>query len=260
MTWLTLAFAAFAAGAINSIAGGGTLLTFPALTMFVTADVANATSTLSLLPGSVSGAWGYRKELKEVVGWITILILPSLVGGILGALLVVWFPQAFRSLIPWLILGATILFAVQPAVSRWLKTSSPNDGHSKSSKQSLFGVIIFQFFVALYGGYFGAGIGILMLASLGVMAIGSIHQMNAVKTVLASTINLASVVVFIGSQNLIHWPFAAVMAIAAILGGYTGAKIARKIPAHIVRWIVIVIGLVLSGFYFYGLYSARSES
>jgi uncharacterized membrane protein YfcA len=245
-----LALAAMAAGACNSVAGGGTLLTFPALTAVVTGDVANATSTVALLPGSMAGAWGYRREVSHNKRLVLSLLAPSLAGGLLGALLVVWFPKQFESLIPWLILTAAVLFLVQPVVSRLLRKRA---SHSpvKAGFGTTAGVIVFQFFIALYGGYFGAGIGILMLASLGLMSVGDIHKMNGVKTVLASTINAASVVVFLATPDIIRWRYAAVMAIGAILGGYLGARTARKFPPAYVRYAVIVIAFGLSAFYFW---------
>ena len=245
-----LAMAAMAAGAVNSVAGGGTLLTFPALTAVVTGDVANATSTVALLPGSVAGAWGYRNEVIQLKSVVALLLGPSIAGGLLGALFVVWFPKQFELLIPWLILVAAILFLIQPLVSRYLRKRNP-EHVSKVGIGSKFGVVMFQFFVALYGGYFGAGIGILMLASLGFMAIGDIHKMNGVKTVLASCINAASAVIFLTTPGIIHWRYATVMAVAAIIGGYVGARTARRLPANLVRRVVIVIAFGLVVYYFW---------
>jgi uncharacterized protein len=252
-TWAGLAGAAFGAGVMNAVAGGGTLLTFPALDAVLTASEANATSTIALLPGSIAGMWGYRSELRE--SWPTArkLMLPSIIGGLLGSGLMVGFPEGFRALVPWLILTAAVLFLIQQPLSKYLKkstheTTTANHGH-------WFGLSLFQFGVATYGGYFGAGIGILMLAALGFMSIGNIHRMNAVKTMLASTINLVTVLVFLGAdsvqaQPLIHWPYAALMATAAILGGYTGARVARRLPVKVVRAIVILIAFSLSAYYF----------
>lgn len=245
-----LALAALAAGACNSVAGGGTLLTFPALTAVVTEAVANATSTIALLPGSMAGAWGYRREVNHNKRLVLTLLAPSLAGGLLGALLVVWYPKQFASLIPWLILTAALLFLIQPIISRLLRKRQAHS-QTQAGVGTTAGVIVFQFFVALYGGYFGAGIGILMLASLGLMSVGDIHKMNGVKTVLASMINAASVAVFLATPGIIHWRYAAVMAVGAILGGYLGARTARKLPAVYVRYAVIVIAFGLSAYYFW---------
>ena len=198
----------------------------------------------------MGGAWGYRNEVGQLKRVIFLLMGPSLVGGMLGALLVVWYPKQFESLIPWLILTAAVLFLVQPVVSRILKKRNSESGHLVGTGSTIC-VIVFQFFVALYGGYFGAGIGILMLASLGLMAIGDIHKMNGVKTVLATGINAASVAVFLTSPGMIHWKYAAVMAVAAIAGGYLGARTARRLPANRVRQAVIVIAFGLAAFYFW---------
>ncbi len=242
-----LALSAFAAGAINAVAGGGTLLTFPALMgIGVPATFANATSTVALLPGSLAGTWGYRKELREVRRFAILLLPVSLVGGVVGSLLLVGYPDAFKALVPWLILTAAILFMIQPVIGKLLKKQDPSKPVASTVTA---GIMAFQFLVAVYGGYFGAGIGILMLTALGFMHVGDIHRMNAVKTLLASAINLVSVVIFI-AEGLVRWQYAAAMVVAAILGGYLGARVARRLPARYVRWIVIAIGFGLAIYYF----------
>lgn len=242
-----LALSAFAAGAINAVAGGGTLLTFPALMgIGVPATFANATSTVALLPGSLAGTWGYRKELRAVRRFAILLLPVSLVGGVVGSLLLVGYPDAFKALVPWLILTAAILFMIQPVIGKLLKKQDPARPVASTVTA---GIMAFQFLVAVYGGYFGAGIGILMLTALGFMHVGDIHHMNAVKTLLASAINLVSVVIFI-AEGLVRWQYAAAMVVAAILGGYLGARVARRLPARYVRWIVIAIGFGLAIYYF----------
>ena len=253
---------AFLAGVINAVAGGGTLLTFPALTTFIAPAYANATSTVALLPGSFAGAFGYRKEVAETRRFILLMLVPSALGGVLGAWLVSVSPEAFAELVPWLILTAAVLFLLQQPASRWMHARlaaraaaagtpvpSPNDPHREAGPGVRLALVLFQFGVAVYGGYFGAGIGILMLTSLAFMGGGDIHRMNAVKTVLAAVINAASVVEFVRA-GLIRWEYAGVMAAAAIAGGYTGARVARRLPARYVRWSVIVIGFGLSAYYF----------
>jgi uncharacterized membrane protein YfcA len=255
LTWTLAALcaAAFFAGVMNSIAGGGTLLTFPALTGVLSDAMANGTSTVALLPGSVAGAVGYRKELWECRRFVLRMLLPSIVGGYLGAALVGRDQQAFARLVPWLILTAAILFVVQAPLSAWVKRRAlPPDADPalyRPGWKTTSLVILFQFLVALYGGYFGAGIGILMLSALGFMSVGDIHHMNAVKTFLAAAINTASVVVFIRDE-LVKWELAWPMVIAAISGGYAGARVARRLPAKYVRYSVIVIGFGLSAYYF----------
>jgi uncharacterized protein len=245
-TLVLLALAAFAAGACNAVAGGGTLLTFPALNGVLSPAIANATSTIALLPGSLAGAWGYRSELREVRGQMQKLLPVSLVGGATGALLLVLYPNTFETLVPWLVLAAAVLFTIQPLVSKWLKRgASPGE----PGWATAVGVQAFQFLVAVYGGYFGAGIGILMLTALAFLNVGDIHRMNSIKTVLAAAINAVSVVLFI-AWNLIDWPIAGVMAGASVLGGYAGARVARRIPAKVVRIAVACIGFALAAWYF----------
>ena len=245
-TFALLSAAAFLAGALNSIAGGGTLLTFPALTMFVPAAVANATSTIALMPGSIAGSVGYRAELAPSRRFLVRMFVPSLVGGAIGAWLVMLNEKAFETLVPWLILTAALLFVVQAPVARWLKLHQTDAEPGPVRLGVLVGC---QFLIAVYGGYFGAGIGILMLTTLGFMGVGDIHRMNAVKTFLAAVINGATVVVFVGA-GLVNWRLAAPMVLSAVLGGYAGARVARRLPAAYVRYAVIVIGFGLSAFYF----------
>jgi uncharacterized protein len=241
--YLALCASAFLAGVMNSIAGGGTLLTFPALTQVVTFAVANATSTVALLPGSLAGAWGYRKELAHVRGFALRLLPVSIAGGWLGSELVSRYPDQFGKLVPWLILTAAVLFLIQPVVSKMLKRKSGEPAAEPGVRTSV-GVMVFQFLIATYGGYFGAGIGILMLTALGFMGVGDIHRMNAVKTFLAAAINGVSVLVFI-RDGLVNWPYAGAMAVAAVVGGYAGARVARRLPAVYVRWAVVIIALTL---------------
>jgi uncharacterized membrane protein YfcA len=252
-TYVFLCVSAFLAGVMNSVAGGGTLLTVPALTALVTPAVANATSTVALLPGSFAGAFGYRRELWECRRFVFRMLAPSIAGGFLGAWLVGKDQAAFARLVPWLVLTAAVLFVVQAPLSRWVKRHAVAEGtHPDHHEPGWFlqaVVIGFQFLVAVYGGYFGAGIGILMLSALGFMGVGDIHRMNAVKTFLAASINTASVVVFI-RDGLVNWTYARPMVLAAIVGGYAGARVARRLPASYVRYAVIVIGFGLAAFYF----------
>lgn len=245
--WVCLA--SLAAGVINAVAGGGTLLTFPALVAALGSSVvANATSTVALVPGSLASAWGYREEFSKCRRWAALLAGPSLVGGWLGARLLTHLPERiFNTVVPWLILVAAVLFIFQPALSRMGGKSHPDQ---RPHAWSIAAVMVFQLLVAVYGGYFGAGIGILMLSSLGLMGIGDIHQMNALKTFLAVCINGISVVVFV-HDGTVNWPFALSMAVAAIIGGYVGARVARRLNRALVRWVVIVIALVLAGVFFY---------
>jgi len=244
--WLVLS--AIAAGVMNAIAGGGTLLTFPALTMTMSDVAANVTSTVALMPGSLAGAWGYRKQLDECSRWVWLLSIPSLVGGAIGSLLlIVLDPSVFRMVVPWLVLLAAVLFLLQPRLSGYIQRHRPA---GPPSRRSLAVILVCQLFISIYGGYFGAGIGILMLSSLGFLGLKSIHQMNALKTLLAFGINAISVVLFIfGGQ--IHWRYGIIMAGAAIVGGYFGARLALLMKPIYVRWIVIVMGFTLAAYFFW---------
>ncbi len=231
--------AAFAAGVINSVAGGGTLVTFPALVWLgVPSIVANATNAVSMTPGSMASAWGYRRELGSSKRML-VLMAPSLAGGIGGALLLKLTPPGvFDLLVPFLILFATLLFMAQQQVQRILKTQAALD---HSSSRWLVGAVTFQFFVALYGGYFGAGMGILMLAALSIIGLTDIHQMNGWKNVFGTCINGIAAVYFIAS-GMVSWPYAIVMTVGAIAGGAGGAGLARRLGRDAVRRIVIVVG------------------
>jgi uncharacterized membrane protein YfcA len=252
--FLWLAVSALAAGVINSVAGGGTLLTFPALLAALApfgddaGVLANATSTVALVPGSLAGAWGYRREMAAARGWTLLLLAPSLLGGLVGSLLVTRLPpHYFDALIPWLILTAALLFLVQPAVTKLTRRTTIPAG---PAKHGIAVIVVFQFFVAVYGGYFGAGIGILMLSGLALMGLPGVHQMNAVKTFLAFCINGVSVVIFV-LENKVEWRYAPIMALAAIVGGYVGARVARRVPPYLVRWFIVAVGLGLAGVFFY---------
>jgi len=255
---LLLALTAVVAGVINSLAGGGTLLTFPALAHIgaVRDLIANATNTVALVPGSAAGTWGYRREFRASLRWVFLLAGPSLAGGVAGALLLTRLDEDyFDKAVPWLILTATLLFLGQPLFGR---LASRPAIQSATSRRAIVLLVLFQFFVSVYGGYFGAGMGILMLSSLGLMGLGDIHRMNAVKSFLAVCINGISVVVFV-IEDKVAWQFVPTMAIPAIVGGYLGAHYGRKLNRNLVRWIVVGIGFGLSTYYFvtkYALFNA----
>jgi uncharacterized membrane protein YfcA len=255
-TWweacLILCPAAALGGAINSIAGGGTLITFPALMLVLgnapgAAIVANATNTVALCPGSVTGTWAYRRELNQILDWARWLAIPSIAGGIAGSLIVVWSPESsFKAMVPWLIALATVLFILQPKLVR---ASQPGQDLSSRSAQYRWVVFVLQLLIGIYGGYFGAGIGILMLSSLSMLHIGNIHHVNGLKTILASLINGISVVIFVW-QEVVDWRYAVPMIISAMIGGWAGAAWARTLNKQLVRQVVIGIGLVLTTWYF----------
>lgn len=237
-SWLILCGSAFLAGVVNAVAGGGTMLTFPSLLAVLSPVAANGTSTFALFPGSLASGWGYRKELAECRSHLIRLLPPSFAGGIVGALLVTRLPEkVFAGMVPWLLIGASTLLMLQKPISRWVGAHP----HEKPAPKTLAGVVFFQFLVGVYGGYFGAGIGILMLSSLAFVGIPNIHHMNAVKSILAAAMNGVTIVVFLIS-GVIVWKYAIAMALAATLGGYAGARVARKMPVSWVRAIVVTIG------------------
>ncbi|HYY93962.1 MAG TPA: sulfite exporter TauE/SafE family protein [Pyrinomonadaceae bacterium] len=268
-----IAGAAFAAGLINSIAGGGTLVSFPAL-LWTGRDpvLASATSTVALWPASLAGAYGFRREQKGGARLFLLFAAPSLAGGILGAVLLLRTPSpTFARLVPFLILFATLLLAVQEPLSRRLRgarskgrsagvdvargdgvngTSSVDErsgaAHAGETSRAWWaGALVFQFFVGVYGGYFGAGIGILMLAALGLLGFTDIHRMNALKNLLALCINGVAALYFVASGAVI-WADVLVMTLAAVAGGYSGARLAYRLGRRFVRLAVIAIGLAMS--------------
>jgi hypothetical protein len=247
---LGLMIAAAAGGAINAVAGGGTLVTFPALLLFGTPPViANATSTLALVIGTSGSIYGYRRHLGPVRPWLWRFVPVSAAGGLIGAVLLTCTSnQTFSKLVPFLILFATVLFVAQGAFRRFANLGSQPGQEGRP--QAIWGAILFQLGVAIYGGYFGAGIGILMLASLGFIGLSNIHEMNTLKTILASLINLVAAVWFI-LAGLIHWPKAGVMTAGALVGYFLGSHYAQRIPQQRVRQIITLIGFLISAVTFY---------
>jgi uncharacterized membrane protein YfcA len=235
--------AACAGGAINSVAGGGTLLTVPTLIWLgIPAINANATSTVALWPGSLSGAWGFRREMRHADSRVYALVVPSLVGGLAGAILLRYTPpDIFERLIPALILFATCLFMVQEPLQRRFNLTELHQARS----HWLSWTMLFQLLVGIYGGYFGAGIGIMMLAALSLMGHTDIHQMNGLKNLLAVAIN-GIAMVYLMFTDLIHWDDALVMAAGAIVGALIGAGTARRVGRTAVRRTVVAVGLAMA--------------
>jgi len=241
---LTLVLAALAAalgGAINSIAGGGTLVTFPAIVALgVPPLVANATSTVGLLPGSLGSVLGYREQLADSRDWLLRFTLPSLLGGAAGGgLLLLTGEERFARLAPFLVLGATLLFLFRNALLGVLRRSRSADP-APEAPPAVFPIA--QFAVGVYGGYFGAGIGILMLAVLGLFGLGNIHQMNGLKNWGGFCINLVAALIF-ALGGVVRWPLAGAMALGGLAGGYAGARLAQRVSQAAVRRAVVLIGM-----------------
>jgi uncharacterized membrane protein YfcA len=247
---IILFIAAILGGTLNSVAGGGSFIVFPSLIFTGMPPIqANATNTVALWPGSVASVGAYRRELVEQKrGVLVILIGTSLIGGILGAILLIRTPpQTFQRLIPYLLLLATLLFTFSGPITSRLRARSSEK--TRLTFLSVIGISLGQLVIATYGGYFGGGIGILMLATLAVMGMDNIHEMNAVKTLLASCINGVAAITFI-INGAVVWPQAILMIFGAILGGYGGAYYARKIDQKWVRIFVMVVGFSMSLYFF----------
>lgn len=238
------AVAALMAGVINSLAGGGTLLTFPSLIAAGLSPLAaNATSTVALLPAALSSMLGYRGELVGARRWAVALALPSLIGGGAGALLLLHTStDTFDRVVPWLVLGATTLFLVQQPLLRWVRRHEVPVSMDVESRAPAPKLLAAQFGVGVYGGYFGAGVGILMLAALGFMGFSNIHRMNGLKNWGGFCMNLVAAATFAVS-GIVDWPVALSMAVGSIAGGYLGARGAQRLPQALVRGVVATIGI-----------------
>jgi uncharacterized membrane protein YfcA len=230
---LTLLLVALLAGAVNAIAGGGTLLSFPVLVWFgVPVIMSNATSTLAMFLGTAGSIYGFRRQLPLIGRRLKWLLPVSVLGGWLGGVLLTRSSERlFAALVPPLILFATLMFLLQ----RWLR-SAP-EAHAAP-----WMVVLLQFCIAIYGGYFGAGIGILMLAALGLLGMRDLHEANALKNVLAAAINCVASVWFIAA-GLIDWPRAAIMTAGTVVGYFLGAHYSQRVPQQYVR-----TGIVIAGF------------
>lgn len=240
--------AAAAAGAINSVAGGGTLLSFPAaLAAGLPPLMANATNAVALTPGSLAAAWSYRHFLGDRKRLAALLALPATAGAVLGAIILRHTrPAVFEAIVPWLILGATLVILLQQLGLR-LGARAPAlaPAPAPNARARLALVIFFQFLVGIYGGYFGGAMGIIMLAYLSLIGGMEIHQMNAIKNALAGLVNGVASIYFV-ARGMVDARAAALMTVGAILGGFAGARVARRIHPRAVRWVVIAIGLGLA--------------
>lgn len=273
---VALFVAAMLAGALNSVAGGGSLISFPTLLLVgVPAIPANATNALAVWPGSVASIPPYRKDLAHARGELIFFSLVSVVGGVLGAIVLLKTPpKLFELLIPWLLLLATLIFAFGGRATQWLRArrapdalaeqpadaaeppaERPDDDadERRAAPRALAGVGVIQLAIAFYGGFFGGGMGIMMLAGFALLGMRKIHAMNALKVVLASIINGVAVVAFTIAGK-IYWPQALVMIVGAVIGGYGGASLAHRVPARYVRSFAIAVGLVASAYLFYQQY------
>ncbi len=277
---LALLFAAsIAAGGVNAIAGGGTILTFPVLSAILPPGPgqlvsANVTSTIALWPGSAAAAWAWRRERATLPALGRWLLLPSIVGAVVGVFLLQTLPATFfDAVVPWLILLAAMLFAIQPQVTRFVAQRSrgasehdkpvaaASDLPSPDSRRGLFwsmpprlvAICGLQLLVGIYGGYFGAGLGVLILAMLGMLGLEDIYAVNAVKNLLAATVNGVAAFLFViggmAGAFEVSWLHVAVGAIGAVIGGIAVAKLSKRLPATVVRRLVAIIAFGLAGYY-----------
>jgi len=239
--WLSM-LAAFGAGFVNAVAGGGTLLTFPALLYSgMTSIAANATSTVAIWPGSVTSSWAYRRQLAENRSRVWTLSLPSLVGGLSGAVLLLKTPETFfRFIVPFLILLACGLLVLNEPIGRWM--SKRADANPKKHAAALW---LSQLAIGVYGGYFGAGIGILMLAAMAIFLPEDLQAANGMKNFFAVLINGIAALYFV-AQGMAVLNIALAMALAAIAGGFVGAKTAQRMSPGLLRGAVVVFGVIVA--------------
>lgn len=245
-----LFLAALVAGTINSVAGGGSFISFPALLFVRIPPIsANATNTAAMWPGTIASTVAYWREMRQprVRKMLPPLLLTGFVGGVIGATVLLKTPQAtFMKMVPWLLLGATLLFVASGKITAWVRAQGDHGGR----RRTLFVAgLALELVISIYIGYFGAGAGILVLAMLALLDIGNIHAMNGMKSLLVSSVNLVALALFIHARVVV-WPEALVMLVGAALGGYGGAYYAQKVDPVLIRRLVIVIGFGMSAYFF----------
>jgi len=246
-----LFFAAVISGTLNAVAGGGSFISFPALLATgMPAVRANATNTVALWPGLGASAGAYLKRLNVPRRLLVPLLLTSVAGGWVGALLLLNTPQhTFLHLVPWLLLGGTVLFAFGNKTRAIAGKTAVVDDLRSASWQAITMISTAEMVVATYGGYFGAGIGFMILGMLTALGMRDIHAMGAIRTLLAAVINAAAVLTFI-LAGAVFWPHCVVMIAGALVGGWFGAHYAQKADPRKVRAVVIAIGVAMSAYYF----------
>ncbi len=258
---VVIVIAGFLAGAVNSVAGGGTFFSFPAmLAVGVPPVIANASNAVALWPGSLAGAWAFRRELRRFSASLPALSAVALVGGIAGGLLLLRTSNdRFSALIPWLLLLATLLFAFSGPLSSGMRAllgraterARERDTEPPAPPVRHFGLggYLFQGVVSIYGGFFGAGMGILMIAALAIQGFDDLYEINALKNWLSAVIYSVAVATFV-LADAVSWPHTLAMLVAATVGGYLGAAWARRIPALWLRRFIIGFGALLTAWYF----------
>ena len=250
-TAIFLFFAGALGGAINAVAGGGSFVSFPALLFTgVPAIPANATNTLALWVGTTASGGAYREKLNITRRVMIPLVITSVIGGLAGAFLLIKTPaQTFLHVLPWLLLGATLLFAFGKQLSGPISAGITHEASNKAVTVAS----IYELFVAVYGGYFGGGVGIMNLAMLAALGMTDIHAMNKLKVMLGGVINGVATIAFIATGTIV-WPQAMVMTAGSILGGYSSAHFSQKLPQAWVKAFVILVGTAMTIYFFIGAY------
>jgi uncharacterized membrane protein YfcA len=236
---LVIALAGMAAGAINAVVGSGTLITFPTLlALGYPAVVANVSNTVGLVPGTAAGVIGYRKELAGRGRYLRRLGPASIAGGVTGGVLLLALPaSAFRTIVPVLIGISVVLVVAQP----WLATHLP--ARDSPTRWATVALVVGVFLAGVYGGYFGAAQGVLLIGILGLGLAEPIQNINAIKNVLAGLVNLVAAVLFIVVSD-VDWAVAALIAAGSIAGGFVGASVGRRLPSIVLRGVIVVVGVV----------------
>jgi len=245
--FILVGLAAVAAGAVNALAGGGTLITFPTLTAVgIPAVAANVTNTVALCPGYLGATLAQSNDLRGQKRRLWLVLPAGVIGGVLGGILLLnTGERMFRALVPFLILLASGLLAIQDPVRAWLvRRSGPAGSTTASEKWATLPVGL----AAVYGGYFGAGLSVIVLATLGLMLEDSLTRLNALKQAVAFSVNIAAAIFFVFSGKVV-WPAALVMAVGALIGGALGGRLAGRIKPATLRWVVVVIGIAVAAIY-----------
>jgi uncharacterized membrane protein YfcA len=240
LDYLAVFLGGFCAGVMNAVAGGGTLVSYPIL-LWLGRDpiLANATNALALWPGSLAGAWGFRREIAQVPRLLKLLVPAAVVGGVAGGWLLLATPsKLFAGVVPFLILFATVVLAAKSVLARLSKTSSDPPGGQRAAV-----LFVAQLGVSVYGGYFGAGMGILMLAALGLYGVADFHERNALKNLLSATTNGLAGIFFV-LANAIRWDDGLVLGAGAVVGGLVGAAVGRRVSSKALEAVAIVVGVV----------------
>lgn len=246
--YILLVVASLAAGAINAAAAGGSFLSFPAmLSMGIPPIQANATNTVAIWPGQVTSVLKLRNDLRREL--IIIALIASVIGGVGGALILLWLPQqVFLEVLPWMILASTLLFLFSGKISRWLRKETEHPHQQRHVPPFILLPLLLP--VCLYIGYFGAGGGLMVMALLALLGMDDMHQLNSMKVLVACLSNFSAVVTFVVERAVV-WRYCLIAMIAAGIGGYIGAHYARKMPQRTMRIVVILVGFAVSGYFFY---------